>query len=265
MACMLRGAQRYSGSFCSVVPLGLNVCRWSHDTSHVYPKHGMRIFARRKSSTDGIDQGKEVSSNHSKTLPVDGEFTCSVEVKKSRFVAFAWHVNSEEEALDLIGQVRDPSASHTCWAIRIGGRVCRCSDDGEPSGTAGRPILNTVESMNLDQVCVAVTRYYGGTKLGTGGLCRAYSGAARELLQQIPLQEIIPMREVGITVPTEFLGVAFHVIENHDGKDVVEEFDEKHGDRFVVRFNVEEKEYQAIANHLQESSRGKISLHDPGS
>jgi putative IMPACT (imprinted ancient) family translation regulator len=117
--------------------------------------------------------------------------------------------------------------------------------------------------MNLDQVCVAVTRYYGGIKLGTGGLCRAYSGAARELLQQIPLQEMIPMREVGITVPTEFLGVAFHVIENHGGKDVVEEFDEKHGDRFVVIFNVEETEYQAVENHLQESSRGKISLHDP--
>lgn len=217
-----------------------------------------KIFARRKSSSTG--ESNQISSSHSKTIPVDGEFTTTVEVKKSRFVAYAWHVSAEEEALALIGQVRDPSASHTCWAIRIGQNICRCSDDGEPSGTAGRPILNTMESMNLDQVCIAVTRYYGGTKLGTGGLCRAYSRAARELIQRIPLEEIIPMREVSITVPTEFLGAAFHVIESRGGKVLAEEFDEKQGDRFVVRFDVEETEYTAVQDHLRESSRGRINL-----
>lgn len=223
--------------------------------------HGtLQVFARKKSSTDDI--GQDISVNHLKTVPHDGEFTYSIEVKKSRFVAFAWHVESEEEAMMFIGKVRDPSASHTCWAIRIGQKVCRCSDDGEPSGTAGKPILNAIESMNLDEVCVAVTRYYGGTKLGTGGLCRAYSGAARELLQQIPLDEIIPMRNVSITVPTELLGIAFHVLESHGGKNVVETFDESHGDRFVVTFDVEETSYKAVFLHLRESSRGKINVHE---
>ena len=242
---------------------GLKVPRWSHiGTWHVQQttySYDFKIFGRKKSSST-IDSS-EGSSNNSKTLPVDGEFTSSIEVKKSRFVAFAWHVKAEEEALALIGQVRDPSASHTCWAIRIGQKVRRCSDDGEPSGTAGRPILNTIESMNLDQVSIAVVRYYGGTKLGTGGLCRAYSRAARELLQEIPLEELIPMREVSITVPTEFLGTAFHVIESHGGKSILEKFDEKHGDRFVVQFDVEETEYTALQNHLRESSRGKITFN----
>lgn len=228
-------------------------------------RKNVQLYARRKSSersVQGQPGGKCASPTHQKTFPDDGEFSCAIEVKKSKFVAFARHVDSEQEALDFISNVRDPSASHTCWAIRIGQRVCRCSDDGEPSGTAGKPILNTIESMNLDEVCVAVVRYYGGIKLGSGGLCRAYAGAARELLQQIPLEEIIPTRIVSIIVPTELLGVAFHTIEIHGGKNVQEDFDEDHGDRFVVQFDVDEAAYEGIMDHLRESSRGKIKLSD---
>lgn len=219
----------------------------------------MRLNARKKSAHEhSTDDGKGASPNHAKTVPHDGEFSYTTEVKKSKFVAFAWHVSSEEEAMKLISNVRDPSASHTCWAVRIGQRVSRCSDDGEPSGTAGRPMLNTLDSMNLDEVCLAVVRYYGGIKLGSGGLCRAYSGAARELLQQIPLEEIRPTREVAVIVPTEFLGVTFHVLDSYGGKHVLEEFDEEHGNQYVVRFEVEEEKYDRVLDQLCESSRGNI-------
>lgn len=82
-------------------------------------------------------------------------------------------------------QSSDPTASHSCWAYVVGDQY-RCSDDGEPSGTAGKPMLSAIQSEGLDQVCVLVVRFFGGTKLGAGGLVRAYGGAARQCLQEAP-------------------------------------------------------------------------------
>ena len=118
-----------------------------------------------------------------------------IEVKKSRFLAFAWRTNSPEEALCVMDNHKDMSASHNCFAWRISGtRVgggksteaslnVRFNDDGEPGGTAGKPILAAIEGENMSDVTVMVTRYYGGTKLGTGGLVRAYGQAARDVLR----------------------------------------------------------------------------------
>ncbi|MGN0268703.1 MAG: YigZ family protein [Lachnospiraceae bacterium] len=107
--------------------------------------------------------------------------------KKSRFIAVLEHVETEEEALAFIESVRKKhwSARHNCFAYIIGTEqpMMRCSDDGEPSGTAGRPMLDILTGAGLCNVVVVVTRYFGGTLLGTGGLVRAYSGAVKAGLE----------------------------------------------------------------------------------
>lgn len=118
-------------------------------------------------------------------------------IKGSRFWAFARAVASEEEARAFVEELRrlHRSASHHCHAWSLGGDGAqdartRCNDDGEPGGTAGRPILREIEARGLRDVCVVVLRWFGGTKLGTGGLARAYGGAARALLAEAPTDEV---------------------------------------------------------------------------
>lgn len=107
--------------------------------------------------------------------------------KKSRFIAAVEHVESEEEAIAFIEAVRKKhwSARHNCFAYIIGAEqpLMRCSDDGEPSGTAGRPMLDVIAGAQLCNIVVVVTRYFGGTLLGTGGLVRAYSASVKAGLE----------------------------------------------------------------------------------
>jgi len=103
-------------------------------------------------------------------------------IRKSRFLAKAAPVSSPEDAQAFIQAVSDPSATHNCWAWKIGSQY-RFSDDGEPGGTAGRPMLTAIEGQDCDQVAVVVIRWFGGIQLGTGGLARAYGGSAAKCLQ----------------------------------------------------------------------------------
>lgn len=104
------------------------------------------------------------------------------DIRKSRFLALAAPINSADEAQAFIQQHGDLGASHNCWAFKCGQQY-RFSDDGEPGGTAGRPILAAIDNQDCDQVVVLVIRWYGGIQLGTGGLARAYGGSAAKCLQ----------------------------------------------------------------------------------
>lgn len=126
--------------------------------------------------------------------------THAVDVRRSRFLVSAVAVACEQAAAKWLRAVRDPDASHTCWAWRIGAAY-RSSDDGEPAGTAGRPILAAIDTQGLDQVAVAVTRWYGGIKLGAGGLARAYGGTAAECLRLASRVPLIEMIEAAISFP----------------------------------------------------------------
>ena len=117
------------------------------------------------------------------------------EIKKSRFEAIAVPVENEQEVKDFLEAVKDPSTTHQCWAWKIGVNV-RFNDDGEPSGTAGRPILATIEGNDLTNVLVLVNRWYGGIKLGTGGLVRAYGGCAGQCLLQAEKIELIEKKQI---------------------------------------------------------------------
>lgn len=115
------------------------------------------------------------------------------EEKKSRFIATLRPVNSEDEALTFIAEMRKKywDASHNCFAFVIGenNEIMRAGDDGEPAQTAGRPMLDVLTGEEVHNTCVVVTRYFGGTLLGTGGLVRAYAGAAKEGLKNSTVVE----------------------------------------------------------------------------
>jgi uncharacterized YigZ family protein len=129
--------------------------------------------------------------------------TCihELEIRKSRFIAYAIPVADRDAAMQELRHLRDkhPSATHVCWALLAGGHS-GMSDDGEPSGTAGRPILEVVRHHDLDGVLAAVVRYYGGVKLGAGGLVRAYADAIASALQHAERIERIAQARLAVEV-----------------------------------------------------------------
>lgn len=135
-----------------------------------------------------------------------GEHWVTTEVKRSRFLAAGHYAPSVEEAQAFLARCKEmyPDASHHCPAYRVGygGEVTEwSSDDGEPRGTAGRPMLSVLQGHDIGDVVVVVTRYFGGTKLGTGGLVRAYSGAVRALLDELPTQMLVAQSKRRVCVP----------------------------------------------------------------
>ena len=119
------------------------------------------------------------------------------EIRKSRFLAQAAPVASTAQAQAYVREVSDPAATHNCWAWRMGPDY-RFNDDGEPGGTAGRPILQAIEGQGIDRIVVVVTRWYGGIKLGAGGLARAYGGTAAECLRRAERVPIVAMARLGV-------------------------------------------------------------------
>ncbi|NTX29657.1 YigZ family protein [Burkholderia pyrrocinia] len=117
------------------------------------------------------------------TYTLSASRTTELEIRKSRFIAYAIPVDDRDAAMQVLQRLRDehPAATHVCWALLAGGQS-GMSDDGEPSGTAGRPILEVLRHHDLDGVLGAVVRYYGGVKLGAGGLVRAYTDAIASAL-----------------------------------------------------------------------------------
>eukprot|EP00435_Cladocopium_sp_Y103_P058447 s414_g20.t1 len=124
-------------------------------------------------------------------LPPAGFWETRMVIKKSRFVARLGACSTLEEAKDFRAMVCDPKANHNCWAARSRGGDLGSSDDGEPAGTAGMPMRAVLEGSNLFGAIVVVTRYFGGIKLGTGGLVRAYSALTRQVLQDAQLEEMV--------------------------------------------------------------------------
>jgi uncharacterized YigZ family protein len=118
-------------------------------------------------------------------------------IRKSRFLAQAAPMTDAAAAMAFIAAVSDNAATHNCWAWRVG-QDYRFNDDGEPAGTAGRPILQAIDGQRLDRVAVVVTRWFGGIKLGAGGLVRAYGGTAAECLRRAAQVPIVAMARVAL-------------------------------------------------------------------
>lgn len=135
------------------------------------------------------------------TFTLSAPVEAHLEIRKSRFIGIALPVDDRQAAMQAIAQLRaqHPDATHVCWALLAGGQS-GMSDDGEPSGTAGRPILEVLRHHELDGVLGAVVRYYGGVKLGAGGLVRAYTDAIAAALKDAVRIERIAMAELRVEI-----------------------------------------------------------------
>ncbi|WLG51602.1 YigZ family protein [Pseudomonas sp. FP1742] len=178
------------------------------------------------------------------------------EIRKSRFIALAAPITSAAEAQSFIEQHSDLNASHNCWAWKLGDQY-RSSDDGEPGGTAGRPILAAIEAQDCDQVAVVVIRWYGGIQLGTGGLARAYGGSANKCLQGAPKVELISRVPVSCACAFgELALVKLRVTEL--GGLVVEETFTANGVELLLAMG--EGQIDTLQTQLADLSRGRILL-----
>ncbi|WP_166362748.1 IMPACT family protein [Pseudomonas akapageensis] len=178
------------------------------------------------------------------------------EIRKSRFITFAAPITSIAEAQDFIARLSEPDATHNCWAWKLGDQY-RSTDDGEPGGTAGRPILAAIEAQDCDQVVVLVIRWYGGIQLGTGGLARAYGGGANKCLQQAEKRLLVS--RVAVTCNCGFNELALLKIRlaELDGLVTNETFT---GNGVDLELALGEACIEPLQRQLADLSRGRILL-----
>ena len=162
------------------------------------------------------------------------------EEKKSRFLGEAVHVETEEEASEYIAGIRKKyyDARHHCyaWVLGEGSERKKSSDDGEPSGTAGQPILRVIEGSGCTNILVIVTRYFGGTLLGTGGLVRAYTQAARAALEDAQTARMCMCRKLAVTVDYGALDRLLYALR----QDGIEPDETEYGAQVTLHLTVEE-------------------------
>jgi len=159
------------------------------------------------------------------SYPVPSEqAVAEIEIKKSRFIAYARGITSREEGMAWLEEVKleYPDARHHCWAYLLGNPNCATNagmgDDGEPSGTAGKPILNVLQHKGVGDIMIIVVRYFGGIKLGAGGLTRAYSQSAQAVMDVLPTEQQVEMQLM--TVSADFSQEQFvrHALSLLDGE-----------------------------------------------
>jgi len=184
----------------------------------------------------------------------------AIEVKHSRFLAQAAPAESAAQALAFLADIARTPATHHCWAYRIGNDY-RSSDDGEPAGTAGRPILAAIDGQGFDRVMVVVTRWYGGVNLGAGGLVRAYGGTAAECLRTAPRRALIDYRELVVQAGFEDTGAVHAALAAHGAERLDEAFDAE-GLRMRVRLPADRVD--ALAAQLRDATRNRARIGDNG-
>lgn len=187
------------------------------------------------------------------------ETRVEIRVKNSRFIATAAPVRTVEEAKEFVARVKQEfgDASHNVPAFQVGygpSLVAHCSDDGEPAGTAGRPALAVLQGSGLGDIAVVVTRYFGGTKLGTGGLVRAYGDAVREVLTQLPLAEKVPTHTAALVAPYSLYEQVKLLVEQWNGQILEESYAAEV--TIVARFTAEA--FPGFQDALRELSHGRL-------
>jgi putative IMPACT (imprinted ancient) family translation regulator len=184
----------------------------------------------------------------------------SLDIKHSRFLAQAVPIASAEAAQQALSCLNDPTASHNCWAWRAG-ELYRSSDDGEPAGTAGRPILAAIDGQGYDRVLVVVARWFGGIKLGAGGLVRAYGGAAAECLRLAERRPLL--RTSGLIVACDFADIGFvhTVLLALSAEKRGETFD---ADGVRIRLQIVEDRLADLKTRLRDATRNRVRIEsDP--
>ena len=186
----------------------------------------------------------------------EGEIT----EKKSRFFATVHPVESEEEALAFLEEMKKKywDARHNCYVYSIGmnREFTRCSDDGEPSGTAGRPMLDVILGEDIYNVAVVVTRYFGGVLLGTGGLVRAYSKAVQEGLAASKV--ILKQKGIALKITTDYTGLG--KIQYIAGERNIPVLDSEYTDKVVMKLLVPVQDVGSVQKAITEGTNGRAGI-----
>lgn len=181
-------------------------------------------------------------------------------VKKSRFIAEAIPIATPEAARELwrSQKLKYDNGGHIVYAFVCGtsGGLMGCSDDGEPAGTAGRPMLEVVKNSGITNLIVTAARWYGGIKLGTGGLVKAYTECAQLALADAPVRQLSKMAHLSFTLPYNWLDL----VKKHLQELEFESFGEDYGDHIVFSGRMPEANAQKLQVWLQDLSKGTINL-----
>lgn len=186
-------------------------------------------------------------------------------ISRSRFITTVTVAETPEQARDFVAEIRAefPHATHHCYAYVAGppGSTAQIgmSDDGEPSGTAGRPMLAVLLGSRVGDIAVVVTRFFGGTKLGTGGLVRAYSGGVRSALAELPLREKVPLRSLQLKGAYHWISALDKLLPSYEAKVTERAFDAD----VTWHVTVPEERLDALVAALSELSRGEIRIAAP--
>lgn len=185
--------------------------------------------------------------------------TCTLDIRKSRFIGCVEPIGDRAAAQQRVDQLRaeHPGAAHVCWALMAGGHSAAV-DDGEPSGTAGRPMLEVLRHQELDGVLATVVRYFGGTKLGAGGLVRAYTDAIAQALQQAERIAVVRQRRLYCYLPFAQESTARRLLEQLGG----ELLEVKHSDQVQLQIQLTEGAADEFLQQLQTASRGELRWSD---
>ncbi|MBP2623430.1 YigZ family protein [Streptococcus oricebi] len=197
-----------------------------------------------------------------KTIKQDGRV--QEEIKRSRFICSVKRVTSEQEAREFIAAIKKEHyrATHNCSAFIVGekAQIKRSSDDGEPSGTAGVPILTVLEKQDLTNICVVVTRYFGGIKLGAGGLIRAYAGSASLALKELGLVQV--KEQVGLLLSLSYS--QYQELANFLKQENLEEHEPEFTDKVTCSLFVNPDQEEALKANLIDFFQGKVDFSSQG-
>lgn len=182
-----------------------------------------------------------------------------LKVKGSRFIVDIFPVKSEAEALEQLEGVRkrEHGATHHCFAYVLGTGnelVHRVNDDGEPAGTAGKPIYAVLAGAGMTNVLAVVTRYFGGVKLGKGGLIRAYGGVVQEALPLLRTEKFIPTVRMSCQVSFEQSNLVYRLIETYSA----ELMDQQYSDHVTISFKIPQHQAEQAAWELFQASNGQV-------
>jgi uncharacterized YigZ family protein len=186
-------------------------------------------------------------------------------IKKSRFITFIHHAETPAAAHEFIQQTRQtyPDARHVCWAFIAGNPYSTtnlsCSDDGEPAGTAGKPMLNVLQHSGLGEIVAIVVRYFGGIKLGTGGLVRAYGGVVNEALDLTPRQVKVPLLTFQLSVPYPLEDAVRKLLQRHSAS--IQQAD--YATLLTLHAQCPQTEWSSLQQALQNTTRGEVVIEQP--
>ncbi len=191
---------------------------------------------------------------------IAADATASLKVEASKFIASAFPVDSRVQAEETLAKVRKQyfDATHHCFAYALGseGKEFRYSDDGEPSGTAGIKILAAIQSKGLSDILVVVTRYFGGTKLGTGGLGRAYFDSAGRVLSEAAVVQKVVAEELQITFPYDETSRVMNTLSHSKAKII----DTVYDDDVTLHISVKRSSAKLLADELVNVTRGNLAV-----